>query len=106
MTLEGDSSKLRCAEEIVERNVLLLENVFSYKRMWSLTRECVLLLEKVDTGGRQCEISMCSLTIECVAYYRMCSLTIECVLLILEGDSAKCPCAENLSTEREFMLSY
>jgi len=45
--------------------VLLLQNVFPYSRMCSLT------LERADAGK-----------IECVLYYRMCSLTLECVLLL------------------------
>ena len=56
---------------------LALQNVLSYYRMASLTKEYVLSYYR-----------MCSLTIECVlllqnvfSYYRMCSLTIECVLV-------------------------
>ena len=43
--------------------VLLLQNVFAYYRMCSLTIECVLLLQNV------------------FSYYRMCSLITEYVLL-------------------------
>ena len=66
LTLErADAGKIEGA--------LLLQNVFSYSRMCSLTLECV---------------RMGSLTLECVlvlynvfSYSRMCSPTIECVLL-------------------------
>jgi len=64
--------------------VLLLQSVFSYYRMCSLTIECVLLLQNVSSSYR-----MCSLTTECVlllqnvfSYYMMRSRPIECVLFL------------------------
>ena len=45
--------------------VLLLQNVFSYYRMCSLTPECVLLLQNVFSYSR-----MCSFTPECVPLTR------------------------------------
>jgi hypothetical protein len=54
--------------------VLLLQNVFSYYRMCSLTTECVL---RTCTGEERREDTRQNV----FSYYRMCSLTTECVLL-------------------------
>ena len=49
--------------------------------MYSLTIECVLLLQvEVDTTDKV-NYTMCSAVIMC-SHHRMCSLTIECVLLL------------------------